>query len=151
MRISRGLSLLAAIFLSSIAGADVALPTLFGDHAVFQRDTPVPVWGTASPGESVTVSFNGQSRSTTADGAGDWMVILDRMAANTSPGPLTVTGDNLITLQSVHSGPCWRVWQRVYKRSNICAYGDGGREVSGFWICKRQMRVNCSRSAQSLD
>ena len=31
--------------------AEVKLPALFSDHAILQRDLPVPVWGTAEPGE----------------------------------------------------------------------------------------------------
>jgi len=30
--------------------ADVTLAKIFCDHAVLQRDLPVPVWGTAEPG-----------------------------------------------------------------------------------------------------
>jgi hypothetical protein len=36
--------------------ADVKLPEIFADHMVLQRDTSVPVWGWADPGESVTVA-----------------------------------------------------------------------------------------------
>ena len=32
------------------ARADVKLPAMFTDHAVLQRDMPVPVWGSADPG-----------------------------------------------------------------------------------------------------
>ena len=51
-------SLIICVFTISLAGAvwaDVTVPTLFSDYAVLQRDMPVPVWGTASPGESVTI------------------------------------------------------------------------------------------------
>ena len=55
-----------AICLVGAVGADVAVPTMFSDHAVLQRDMSIPVWGTASSGEQVTVDFNGQSKSTIA-------------------------------------------------------------------------------------
>ena len=58
---NRRLILLVPLFLLQIAPmparADVTVPAMFGDHAVLQRGIFVPVWGTASAGESVTVSF----------------------------------------------------------------------------------------------
>ena len=52
------------------AQADVQLSGVFGDHMVLQRERPVPVYGTASPGESVTVTFGGKTVSTKANIAG---------------------------------------------------------------------------------
>ena len=46
------------------ARAEITLPALFSDHAVLQRDKPIPVWGGARPGERVTVSLGGASRDT---------------------------------------------------------------------------------------
>ena len=42
------------VFLSmaaSAAQAAVKVAGVFGDHMVLQREQPVPVWGTAAPGE----------------------------------------------------------------------------------------------------
>ena len=38
------------------------MPHVFGDHMVLQRGQPVPVWGWAQPGETVTVTFAGQKK-----------------------------------------------------------------------------------------
>ena len=57
--------------------ADVKLPAMFTDHAVLQRDMPVPVWGWAEPGEEVKVSIAGQTEKTTADEKGKWRVTLE--------------------------------------------------------------------------
>jgi hypothetical protein len=72
------------------AWADVTMPAMFSDHAVLQRDMMIPVWGTASPGEGVTVNFAGHEISTAASGSGDWMVLLDPMPANASPETMTI-------------------------------------------------------------
>ena len=45
----------AAASASAQAGATLSLGPLFQDHAVLQRDQPLPIWGTAAPGERVTV------------------------------------------------------------------------------------------------
>lgn len=35
----------------------LTLPKVFSDHMVLQRDRVVPVWGSAAPGEKITVTF----------------------------------------------------------------------------------------------
>lgn len=60
--------LAAALFISFFcARADVALPALFSDNMVLQRDLPIHIWGKAAPGESVSVALRGDTRSTTAN------------------------------------------------------------------------------------
>ena len=63
------------------AGADLKLAAIFADHMVLQRDKPVAVWGWADPGESVTVRFAGQSKTTTAGTGGGWSLKLDALKA----------------------------------------------------------------------
>jgi sialate O-acetylesterase len=65
--------------------------SLFTQGMVLQRETIVPVWGSASPGEQVSVEFAGQKKSTTADANGNWMVKLDPMPASASPATMTVS------------------------------------------------------------
>lgn len=59
--------------------AQMALP--FRDNAVLQQKIKLPVWGQSLPGATVTVTFDGQSKSVTADVEGKWRAILDPMAA----------------------------------------------------------------------
>lgn len=54
---------------------------IFAEHMVLQREMPVPVWGTAGPGEEVTVKFRDQSKTTKADAQGKWMLKLDPLQA----------------------------------------------------------------------
>jgi sialate O-acetylesterase len=80
---------LAALFLlvASPAVAEPVLNPLFSDHAVLQRGRPIPVWGTADPGEQVTITLGDASRTATADRAGAWRVDLPAMPAG---GPYTL-------------------------------------------------------------
>ena len=89
------------------AWADVTVPAMFSDHAVLQRDMMVPVWGTASAGEGVTVRFAGQEKSTTANSSGDWMVLLDPMVANASPESMQIEGNNLVVIDDILVGEVW--------------------------------------------
>src|SRR5438552_16940433 len=88
------------------ARADVKLPTFFGSHMVLQRGMPVPIWGTAQPGEKVTVAFQGQEKSTQADDKGKWRVKLDPLKVGAA-AELTVTGANTLKLEDVLVGEVW--------------------------------------------
>ena len=64
---------------------------IFGDNMVLQREMPVPIWGTASPGEAATITFAGQTKATKADDKGNWQVKLDALKAG-GPFELVVAG-----------------------------------------------------------
>lgn len=74
--------------------AEVRLASPFGDHMVLQQGRPVPVWGTAAPGEKVTVAFAGQKVSTIADATGRWRINLKKLKASATPRELVVTSGN---------------------------------------------------------
>jgi sialate O-acetylesterase len=93
-------------FGSSLARADVKLPAIFGDHMVLQRDANVPVWGWAEPGEEVTVSVAGQTKSTKAGTDGKWMVKLANLKSDGAT-TLVVKGRNTITINDVLIGEVW--------------------------------------------
>jgi sialate O-acetylesterase len=71
--------------------ADIKMGSLFTDHMVLQRDMPVPVWGTADPGETITVEFAGQKKSAVTDVSNHWKVVLDPMPASFEPRIMTVS------------------------------------------------------------
>ena len=70
-------SLLALFASLTVAHADVKLPSVFSDHMVLQADCNVPVFGSAEPGEQVTVEFNGQKKTANTGKDGKWLVRLD--------------------------------------------------------------------------
>ncbi len=92
---------------NSIAFAEVKMPAIFGDDMVLQRDFPVPVWGTASPGEKVSVTFAGQKHTTTADDKGKWMVKLNPLETSKTEKTMTIKGANTIMLSGVLVGEVW--------------------------------------------
>ena len=51
-------------------GTGLCVHNLFQSNMVVQRDRPIPIRGWAAPGEEVTVSFGGQSRSVTTAPSG---------------------------------------------------------------------------------
>jgi sialate O-acetylesterase len=72
---------LAAIVVSAHAQPPLSMGPVFQDHAVLQRDRPIPVWGTAGPGDEVTVSFAGSQATARAEASGRWTATLPAIAA----------------------------------------------------------------------
>ncbi|GAB3585990.1 sialate O-acetylesterase [Hymenobacter daeguensis] len=89
------------------AQATVRLPRFVADHMVLQRSRPVPIWGWADAGETVAVTFRGQTyRATPAAGTGRWQLSLPAQAAG-GPYELTIKGRNTIVLRDVLFGDVW--------------------------------------------
>ena len=86
-----------------------AVAAVFSDNMVLQRGMPLPVWGSASPGQTVSVTFGGQTQTTTAGADQKWMVRLDAMVANPNSQPLTITisGTTTNVYNNVVVGDVW--------------------------------------------
>lgn len=93
--------------MTSALPARVSLAPLFSDHLVLQRDKPVPVWGHASPGETITVKFGAQTVGATATADGRWIVYLEPLLTSSEPAELVVTGKNTVTVRDVLVGEVW--------------------------------------------
>ena len=100
------LLLLALACMNSRMHADVIPNPLFTDNAVLQQGIKAPIWGTADPGERVTVEFAGQTVSTTASAEGKWLVHLSPLKAG-GPRILTISGRNKIVLTNILAGEVW--------------------------------------------
>lgn len=88
------------------AKAQPRLPEIFGDSMVLQRNVPLRIWGTASPGEQVTVRLHHQKKTTRAGGTGNWQVTLAPEEAG-GPYDLAVAGRETIVLRGVLTGDIW--------------------------------------------
>ena len=87
--------LLFALLPGASVSAEVTLPKILASHMVLQRDLPVHIWGMASPGEAVTVSFRGETRSAKAGELGHWSIYLSPGAAG-GPFQVAVRGESAI-------------------------------------------------------
>jgi sialate O-acetylesterase len=133
---SAGFLFLASLGLSGqTAKADIKLPAIFSDGMALQSGANTSIWGTADPGEEVSVVLdmkNGnvlRPRTVQADAKGNWKLTIAEESA-TAPRPiirrnrrvetvvsaglapggpftLTVSGKNKITIQDVYVGEVW--------------------------------------------
>ena len=147
--LSGNLSVLSLVWCCSAgplpaARADVTAAGLFGHHMVLQQERSVPVWGFATPGEKVTVTFGHCTASTTTGPDGKWLVRLPPLRANSVGENLAVQGANTLTFTNVVVGDVW-----------ICS-GQSNMEFGFLNIAKKeetvdpQIRTFCVLKSASL-
>lgn len=92
------------------ADAAVHMSPLFTDNMVMQQKTNAPIWGTATPGATVTIvtSWNNAKYSTVAGENGKWMVNV-RTAKAGGPYSMTVTeaGSEPVKISNILMGEVW--------------------------------------------
>jgi sialate O-acetylesterase len=109
--------LLLALLPGAALSAQVTLPTILTSHMVIQRDLPVHIWGMAAPGEGVSVTFRGETRSTQAGQLGRWSLYLKpgtaggpfqlKVEGTAAAGAGTAAPAQTITLEDVLVGDIW--------------------------------------------
>ena len=97
------------ISVGPVAQARISVPDIVGSGMVLQRDQSVPIWGTAEPGESVTVRFGRQKLNAVADKQGKWVVRLRAMRASITPDSLYIEGSNKLEFKDILVGEVWLV------------------------------------------
>jgi sialate O-acetylesterase len=88
------------------ARGQVRVPRLVGDGMVLQRDIPIRIWGFSSPGEQVTVKFDGETGRGVADEKGKWLVIFSPKKAG-GPYTMDIDGINHIWIKDIMVGEVW--------------------------------------------
>lgn len=76
---------------------------IFQNHMTLQRDKEIPVWGTADPGASVSVSLQGKTADTAADSEGKWKVFCGPFDTSFREEMTIVSGSDKIILSSVNT------------------------------------------------
>lgn len=88
-------------------GDPLELGSPFQDRMVLQRDKPVAVWGTSTPGLTVSVTLDGTTVDGLVDASGNWQV---ELPAFTAGGPYTLSvsnGSSTLSVEDVLVGDVW--------------------------------------------
>lgn len=83
--------------------AEIKLPRLISNGMILQRDKPLTLWGWASAGETISVTFQEKNFRTKADKKGNWKITLPSYPAG---GPYLMT-INKTELQDILIGDVW--------------------------------------------
>lgn len=97
---------LYVLVMAGAAAADVELHPLFRDHMVLQQKVMVPVWGTGTPGEKVSVLMLGNRGEAVTDAEGRWRVMVGPFQHG-GPHEMTVEAGNKITIKDILVGEVW--------------------------------------------
>jgi len=108
-------ALLTSFLLSTIcfaSMAEVKLPRFISDGMVLQRNDTPAIWGTASPNESITITFQKKKYKTTADENGKWSIGIPTTNKKLVGGPYTLKVEasetpDPIQLRDVYVGDVW--------------------------------------------
>ena len=79
---------------SASPATSLRVPGFFSDGMILMRDTENPVWGWGSPGQTVSVSFNGETVTTTVKSDGTWRVCIPEMSADDEGLELYIQASN---------------------------------------------------------
>ena len=95
--------------LSSVTMPAFAVASPFGDNMVLQRDKPVVVWGRGIPGDTIRVTFAGNTKTTQTLATQKWRVELDPMPASAEGRELTIEqeGGERAVFTDVLVGEVW--------------------------------------------
>ena len=101
----------------------IRLNALFSDHAVLQRETPIPVWGHVEPGRFVTVGFRSHYLTTKANENGAFMLYLPAQEAG-GPYTMTVLSDGeTVTCTNLYVGEVWIAGGQSNMEMPLTGYG----------------------------
>lgn len=132
-----------AIALAVVCGPHaqgVEVAAVFSDHAVLQRDRPVPVWGTGIAGQMVTVSFRQQRVQTTVAPDGRWAVELAPLMAG-GPDDLVIAGDDSRRITDVLVGEVWMAAGQSNMAVGVGGAIDKGDEAMAALVAQERPRV----------
>lgn len=107
MRKTYRLLVTAICLVPSMSLAELRMPSFFSNDMVLQRDQPLPLWGWADAGETVTVTLGSQSASTKADNAGNWRIVLKPLPMSTEGISLKIKAADSLEFSNILLGDIW--------------------------------------------
>lgn len=99
-------NILFLLFLTFSVPAQIRLPQLVRDSMILQRDTRLRIWGWASEGEKIKITFNRKTVPATAGPDGKWVAWLPPVKAG-GPYTMQIVGKNKILLKEILIGDVW--------------------------------------------
>jgi sialate O-acetylesterase len=114
------------------AAGGLSVAAMFSDHAVLQRDRPVPIWGRATAGDKVTVSFGGKDFTGVTRPDGTWKTQLDPMPASNEPRDMVIRGERgePLRLTDILVGDVWLCSGQSNMGVNVAASLNPADEIA---------------------
>lgn len=111
-------------------GKGLCVSNIFQTNMVLQRNKTIAVWGWATSGEKVKVSFGSQTAEATAKADRSWQVTLKAMPANNTPQVMTINGkEKTLKLENILIGDVWILGGQSNMEFEIAKVDDGALEI----------------------
>lgn len=144
MKNLKGIAAMAVLAAVAAAGVDVNAEvrpaSMIGDNMILPQNTDAKLWGTADPGEKVTVipSWSGKKYETTADRTGEWSLAVATPEGSFAPMSLQIYGETG-PARNIHNVLIGEVWlasgqsnmEMPLKGFDGCIVKDGFKEIAG--------------------
>ena len=136
------------LFLICLAGCSgpssnesLTVNKLFRTGAVLQRNAAVPVWGTAAPSTTVTVSLDYAEQSVRAERDGTWMIELEPRPAGGPHQLMVATNTDTLIADNIMFGDVWIASGQSNMEWTVANSADAENEISsagGFTLAPLQ-------------
>jgi sialate O-acetylesterase len=88
--------------------AQLTMGSIFSDNMVMQHSKPICIFGKANPNQLVTVSFEGETKSTLVQTDSNWIVFFKKQAVSELPHTLSIVcGLQKIIFENIVIGDVW--------------------------------------------
>jgi len=125
--------LLSLLFITGLGNDhsphDLTVSRLFTSGAVLQRDKVVPIWGTASSGDVVTVFLNEEEYSTRVTSKGDWSLPLDPHPAGGPHTLMITTNTDTLIANNIVFGDVWIASGQSNMEWTVASSADAESEI----------------------
>jgi predicted TIM-barrel fold metal-dependent hydrolase len=136
------------------ASSQLKVHGIFRSNMVLQRDKPITIWGWATNGTGVKVTFGNRTAASKAAGVkGRWEVTFEPQRASTRPQTITVeAGEDLISMDNILVGDVW-----VMNGQSNMAFALKGVYQSAFESSMahlplmRHIRINSGAESEHLE
>ncbi|MBN2513958.1 MAG: hypothetical protein JXB18_13555, partial [Sedimentisphaerales bacterium] len=104
-----GAAIIARTVAKAVTGdyGGLAMPWVFGNHMVLQRQMPIPIFGTANVGSTISVKMGDTTIQAIADANGRWRVDLPAMEAGGPYDLVCFDTSRTLTFTDVLVGEVW--------------------------------------------
>lgn len=126
-----GIPVAAGLVAWATAASAVEPAIGFSSQMVLQQGMPLPIWGTATPGERVQVRFAAARAEAMTDPTGRWQAVLPPQEASREPQSLVIAGaHDRVVLEDVLVGEVWLCAGQSNMLLPLTRAADAPREIA---------------------
>lgn len=111
-------------FFSVNTFAELKLPSILNDDMILQQNKENPIWGWATPGKNVRVSFMNKDYITLAKPNGEWKITLNAAKGGEGGNMVISSGNERIVFKNVLFGEVWLCSGQSNMEYTMGGFGD---------------------------